>query len=96
MYTPIGPLRCIVVRTRLNQALEDEGTNDRERLELLAKDTRVFLLWMDAIARANPNIVKLSYDDFVTFIREHWLDILTLGIKIAVLFVAPNPNHGER
>lgn len=94
----IGPMRKVLLRHKLQQSYETHPEH-KEQITLLIEDGNLFNQWIDAVANANKGLVEMDYDGFFSYIRDHWLDILLLGIKIALLFVRPNPNldtQGER
>ena len=89
----IGPLRHILLRRRLNESYETHPEH-AEQITLLLEDKTAFNSWLDAIANANRRLVSMDWDEFFAFIRDNWLDLLLLGVRIALLFA--KTNKGER
>lgn len=93
----IGPMRRVLLRHKLQQSYATHPENTAQITRLI-EDGDVFNQWVDSIANANRGLVEMDYDGFFSFVRDHWLSLLSLGIQIAMIFVKPNPNktQGER
>lgn len=87
----IGPMRRVLLRHKLQQSYATHPEHTAEITRLI-EDGDVFNQWVDALANTNKGLVEMDYDGFFNFIKEHWIDILLLGVKIALLFMKPNPN----
>jgi len=94
----IEPMRRVLLHHKLQESYATHPEHSAEITRLI-EDGNVFNQWVDAIANANQGLVTMDYGGFFNFIREHWVDLLLLGIKLALIFVKPNPNldmQGER
>lgn len=87
----IGPMRRVLLRHKLQQSYATHPEYTAE-LTRLIEDGDVFNQWVDSIANANQGLVTMDYDGFFSYIHDHWLDLLLIGIKIATIFLKPNPN----
>lgn len=91
----IGPFRAMILREQLEKSLQTHPEHTAQINELLS-NRRLFHEWADTIARTNRSAVEADYTTFLQFIRNHWLDILMIGVKLVLLFAAENKTQGAR